>query len=633
MKKAHSRPAYVLLWLNSKIDRLVEELFPAKSFFVFITSAFTVALSLIMAFYLRFEFQFPLDEIYSLEKVLPVAILIKLVVFQFFRLYSGMWRYVSIYDLVQIFLANLISSIILFIVVITWHQGYFAGFSRSVLVLDFLICFFAISGKRVLVRVIREASEKSREQKTLRTLIIGSSGAANTLIHTFSMSSGKREIIGILNNDVTPNMSIRGIPFLGKTDEVAKFAKELNISEILLLPPYSTPSNIKQIMDKLENEGISNCTLRMVPAYKDIADGSFDVSHIKNVEIEDLLGRKPVKLDRTEVAAFVKGKRVMITGAGGSIGSELCRQIASYGPEKIVLFELSEFNMYEIDRKLRNSHPALQIVPVIGDVRNFDQVKRALSKNNVDILYHAAAYKHVPLMELNPFAAFETNVLGSHTVVHACEESSVKRMILISTDKAICPTSIMGASKRLAERITLERPGAGTEFVVVRFGNVLDSSGSVIPLFKHQIREGGPITLTSKEVTRYFMSIPEAVDLVLQAGVIGHDRDIMVLEMGEPVKIYDMARRLIELSGLVPDKDIHIKLIGMRPGEKEYEELLADEEKVTRTPFDRICVARKDKLPSAPSVDPGTVRGLIIKNDLESLMDLVKKYIPENKFS
>ena len=633
MKKAHSRPAYVLLWLNSKIDRLVEELFPAKSFFVFITSAFTVALSLIMAFYLRFEFQFPLDEIYSLEKVLPVAILIKLVVFQFFRLYSGMWRYVSIYDLVQIFLANLISSIILFIVVITWHQGYFAGFSRSVLVLDFLICFFAISGKRVLVRVIREASEKSREQKTLRTLIIGSSGAANTLIHTFSMSSGKREIIGILNNDVTPNMSIRGIPFLGKTDEVAKFAKELNISEILLLPPYSTPSNIKQIMDKLENEGISNCTLRMVPAYKDIADGSFDVSHIKNVEIEDLLGRKPVKLDRTEVAAFVKGKRVMITGAGGSIGSELCRQIASYGPEKIVLFELSEFNMYEIDRKLRNSHPALQIVPVIGDVRNFDQVKRALSKNNVDILYHAAAYKHVPLMELNPFAAFETNVLGSHTVVHACEESSVKRMILISTDKAICPTSIMGASKRLAERITLERPGAGTEFVVVRFGNVLDSSGSVIPLFKHQIREGGPITLTSKEVTRYFMSIPEAVDLVLQAGVIGHDRDIMVLEMGEPVKIYDMARRLIELSGLVPDKDIHIKLIGMRPGEKEYEELLADEEKVTRTPFDRICVARKDKLPSAPSVDPGTVRGLIIKNDFESLMELVKKYIPENKFS
>ncbi len=595
------------------------------------TSSFTVAISIVLAFYLRFEFQFPVDEIKSLEKVIPIAILTKLIIFHFFHIYSGMWRYVSIYDLVQIFLANLVSSIILFIIVATWQQEYFAGFSRSVIVLDFMICFFAISGKRVLVRVIREASAKSKEQKTLRTLIIGSSGASNTLIHTFSINPGKREIIGILNNDVTPNVSIRGVPFIGKTDEVARFVKELNISEILLLPPYSTPGNIRTVMDRLESLDITDCNLRMIPSYKDIAEGSFDVSHIKNVEIEDLLGRKPVKLDRTEVAAFVKGKSVMVTGAGGSIGSELCRQLAAYGPSKIVLFEISEFNLYEIDRNLRNSHPEIEIISLIGDIRNFDNVSNALRNNHIDILYHAAAYKHVPLMEANPFASIETNVLGSDAVVRACEAGLVKRMIMISTDKAVCPTSIMGASKRLAERIILERGQAGSEFVVVRFGNVLDSSGSVIPLFKEQIKKGGPVTVTSKDMTRYFMSIPEAVDLVLQAGVIGHDRDIMVLEMGEPVKIYDMARKLIELSGLAPDKDIKIDIVGLRPGEKEYEELLADEEKVSRTPFDRICVARKEKIPSAPPVDTDVIREIIARNDVDGIRRLLKEYIPENK--
>ncbi|MEM4248592.1 MAG: nucleoside-diphosphate sugar epimerase/dehydratase, partial [Candidatus Nanoarchaeia archaeon] len=546
----------------------------------------------------------------------------------------GMWRYVSIYDIVQIFLANVVSSAILFFIVSYWQTGYFAGFSRSVIILDFLICFFAVSGKRVLVRIIREASARSKEQKTLRTLIIGSTSAANTLIHTFAMNPGKREIIGILNDDVSSNMSIRGIPFLGKTDDVAKFAKELDISEILLLPPYSTPAKIKDIMERLENANIADCRLRMIPSYHDIAEGNIDVSNIRNVEIEDLLGRKPVRLDRTEVAQFVKGKSILVTGAGGSIGSELCRQIAAYCPKTLVLLDISEFNLYEIDRKLRNSHPDLEICSIIADVRNYARLLRAMEYHKVEIVYHAAAYKHVPLMEANPLSAIEVNVIGSDAVVRACEDAhTVKRMIMISTDKAVCPTSVMGASKRLAERIILERPAGKAEFVVVRFGNVLDSSGSVIPLFKEQIRNGGPVTVTSENVTRYFMSIPEAVDLVLQAGVIGHDRDIMVLDMGEPVRIYDMAKKLIELSGFVPDKDIKIKVIGLRPGEKEYEELLADEEKVSRTPFDRICVARKDKIPSAPPVDVSLLRKLCEQENLGEIRKILKTWIPENKLS
>ncbi len=619
-----------IVWLNSQLEEIVEKLFPAKTFFVFVTSAFTIAISFLMAFYLRFEFQFPVNEVVSLERALPLVIALKLVVFYLFRIYNGMWRYVSIHDLLQIFLANLVSSVLLFAIILTWRQQYFIGFSRSVLILDFLICFFAISGKRVLSRIIREAAAKGRRDETIKTLILGSSGSCNSVIQAFSSGMGNRHIIGIIDSNMNPGVSIRGIPVLGEPERTGYFAKKLKISEILLLPPYSNPSTIREIMNQLDEENTS-CTLRMVPVYADIAAGKINVSHLKNVEIEDLLGRKPVKLDRTDVAAFVKGKKIMITGAGGSIGSELSRQIAAYSPESIVLFELSEFNLYDISRKLRNSYPGIRIVSVIGDVRSPEDVSKALSGNNVEVVYHAAAYKHVPLMEENPQMALGTNILGSSVLFEECERNHVKRMVMISTDKAICPTSIMGASKRIAERLCLERPKKSTEFIVVRFGNVLDSSGSVIPLFKQQIKEGGPITVTSKNVVRYFMSIPEAVDLLLQAGTIGNDRDIMVLEMGEQIKIYDMAKKLIELSGLVPGKDIEIRITGLRPGEKEYEELLTDEEKVQRTPFDRIYVARKMDMQQVP-VDLGKIRELSKSNDMKAIKDLLRSYIPENKF-
>ena len=619
-----------IIWMNSQIEEIVVKLFPAKTFFVFVTSAFTVAISFLMAFYLRFEFQFPAIEIVSLQRALPIVVLVKLIVFYLFRLYSGMWRYVSIHDLMQIFFANLLSTALLFIIILTWRQEYFIGFSRSVLVLDFLICFFAISGKRVLSRVIREAASKGKGDDVIKTLVIGSSSSCNSVIQTFSSGWGNRQIIGMIDNETNQGVSLRGVPVLGELGRTGYYAKKLKISEILLLPPYSNPSTIREIMNQLDEKNAS-CTLRMVPAYADIAAGKINVSHLKNVEIEDLLGRKPVKLDRTEVAEFVRGKKIMVTGAGGSIGSELCRQLSAYSPECLVLFELSEFNLYEISRKLCKSHPELKIVSIIGDVRSVENVSKAISENKVEVVYHAGAYKHVPLMEENPQMALGTNIIGTSVLIETCERLNVKRMVMISTDKAICPTSIMGATKRVAERLCLERPPKSTEFIVVRFGNVLDSSGSVIPLFKQQIKEGGPVTVTSKDVVRYFMSIPEAVDLVLQAGTIGHDRDIMVLEMGEQVRIYDMARKLIELSGLLPDKDIEIKITGLRPGEKEYEELLTDKEKVQRTPFDRIYVARKQDNPPVP-VDLDKIRELVRTNDIKGIRELLRAYIPENKF-
>ncbi len=616
--------------LNRLIEILVGRLFPLKTLLVFVTSGFTVALSVLLAFYLRF-FEFRPDEIESLERLLPVAIAVKLLVFALFRIYSGMWRYVSIHDLVRIFLANVVASAILFVAVMIWHTTYFAGLSRPVLVLDFMICFAAISGKRVLTRIIREAAGRSRDpaDKAVRTLILGSPQAANKLIHSVG-SDGRRDLLGILTEGVRPGQSLRGVRILGGIAETGGWARQLVVSEILLLPPYSTPAGIREIMSQLERED-TQCTLRMVPDYTAIADGQIDVSHIRNVEIEDLLGRQPVKLDRTDVATFVRGKSIMVTGAGGSIGGELCRQLAAYGPARLTLFELSEFNLYDLTRRLRQAHTGLPLASVIGDVRDPAQLRRALVGNGVEVVFHAAAYKHVPLMEDNPARALETNVLGTAATLAAAEAAGVRRFVLISTDKAVCPSSVMGASKRLAERVALERPAVGTEFVVVRFGNVLDSSGSVIPLFKQQIREGGPVTVTSENVVRYFMSIPEAVDLLLQAAVIGHDRDIMVLEMGQQVRIYDMARRLIELSGLTPGKDIEIRITGLRPGEKEYEELLTDEEKVERTPFDRIYVARKDPATRAP-VDLDAIRDLAAEADPGQIRVALAALIPENKF-
>ena len=618
----------LMLDLNDKLENLIEFLIPVRTLLVFVSTLFTVILSFLLAFYFRHDFSFHSKEAQFIPRVLLVVVVIKMTVFLFFKLYEGMWRYVSISDMLKILVANVIASFFIISGLYYWRIGFCPGFSLNVLVVDFLLCFLAMSGKRIITRIIRESASKASGQQDIRTILVGTNDGLNHLIQTFSANPSKRRIIGVLSDEMKIGHSLRGVSVIGKTSSAAKCAKKHNASEILLLPPFSMPANIKAIMEDLEKRE-KNCELRMVPSYMDIANGDINVSHIKEVEIEDLLGRKPVRLDRTDVAEFVKGKNIMVTGAGGSIGSELCHQLASYAPDRLVLFELSEYNLYAITDRLRNSHPDVEVVSIIGDVRTQSDIENALLKNKITTVFHAAAYKHVPLMEANPGMALKTNVAGTANLAEVAEKCKIDRMVIISTDKAVNPTSIMGGTKRIAERIVLERPKKKTEFVVVRFGNVLGSSGSVIPRFKQQLKDGGPLTVTSKDVVRYFMSIPEAVDLLLQAGTIGHDRDIMVLEMGEQIRIYDMARKLIELSGMNPDRDIEIKITGMRPGEKEYEELLTDEEKVDRTPYDRIYVAKKQKT-EAPPVSLEKL--LKTDDDHAAIRKAFAELIPENMF-
>jgi len=619
-----------IMELNNFLERTVTFLIPVRTGLVFISSLFTVILSFLLAFYFRHDFTFSVPESEYITKVIYFVIAVKLIVFFIFRLYEGMWRFVSISDIIRIFTANFISSAIIITGLYFFRASYAPGFSLNVVVIDFLICFFAMCGKRIVTRIIREAASKASGQQDIRTILVGKSDNLNQLIQAFSANPSKRRIIGVLADDLKTGHSLRGVTILGKPYSAAKCAKKHNASEILLLPPYSTPSNIKKILNDLEERNKS-CDLRMIPSYMDIAEGDINISHIKEVEIEDLLGRKPVQMNRDDVAQFVKGRTIMISGAGGSIGSELCIQLAAYQPEKLILFELSEYNLYEISNRLNDKYQNLNIVSIIGDVREKNDIKQALEANKVQVIFHAAALKHVPLMEANPAMAVRTNVFGSVNIADMAEKCSVERMVMISTDKAVNPTSVMGATKRLAERIILERPKGKTDFVVVRFGNVLGSSGSVIPRFKEQLRSGGPLTVTSKEVVRYFMSIPEAVDLLLQAAVIGNDRDIMVLAMGEQINIYEMAKKLIELSGLEPDVDIKIKITGLRPGEKKYEELLTDEEKVDCTPYDRIYVAKKLKT-SATEISLEHLKNLLNEKDPRHLKNEISIYIPENKF-
>ncbi len=616
----------LMVKLNAKLESLVETLVPVRTALVFVSTLFTVVLSFLLAFYIRHEFTFATEEATFIPKILLVVVVVKMVVFHFFRLYEGMWRYVSISDLWRMLMGNLVGSAIVLAVVAWGRHRFTPGFSLNVLVVDCMLCFLAMSGKRVLMRVVRESAAKAGGQKLVRTLLLGSPDSLNTFLQALGAAPSKHKIIGLLSDNMKIGHSMRGVPVLGKTTSAAKCAVKHDASEILLLPPYSTPSVIRSVLDDLERRE-KNCELRMVPSYADIADGKIDVSHVKEVEIEDLLGRKPVRLDRKDVAEFARGHSIMVTGAGGSIGRELCMQLAAYKPSKLVLFELSEYNLYSITEDL-SATTDMKIEQVLGDVRNASDLDAAISRNNVHAIFHAAAYKHVPIMEENAVMAVRTNIFGTATLADIAEKHAVERVVIISTDKAVNPTSVMGATKRVAERVVLERPAKGTEFVVVRFGNVLGSSGSVIPRFKKQLRNGGPITVTSKNMVRYFMSIPEAVDLLLQAAAVGKDRDIMVLEMGKPVKIYDMARRLIELSGLAPEKDIDIEIIGMRPGEKEFEELLTDEERVDKTPYDKIYVGKK-RPGKAPQIDLGKLASL---NSPKDIRDTLAELVPENQF-
>ncbi len=594
-----------------------------------------LAVSYFLAFFLRFEGEIPSPEFQVMLQTFPALALISLLLFAFFRLYSGLWVFVSLDDLVRILSALVVSTNIFMGSVFILLGMTFQGFPRSIFVLQFLVMAGWMAGGRLAMRWLRERRLVSRGAKPSekRSIIVGNMEDVDHLLHALGQEHGDiGRFAGIVSDErAAHHLTIRGICIFGSVDKVGTVAKDTGAQCVLILPPYTRPKAMSEIVENCEKAGAA-CVFRMVPSAAELAAGSIELSSLRTVELEDLLGRPEITFDHESVRQMIAGKAVMITGAGGSIGSELTRQVAHYAPAKLVLMDTSEFNLYTIEQELGSSMPELRFACVTGDCGDPVYARSVLKRHGVQVIYHAAAYKHVPMMEENVAACILNNTLGTAHLAEQAELCGVERFVLISSDKAVRPTSVMGASKRLAERFIQERPvvkDTKTCFVMVRFGNVLGSSGSVVPLFRRQIMEGGPVTVTTPKMTRFFMSIPEAVDLVLQAGVVGQDRDIMVLEMGNPMKIVDLARRMIELSGLRVGEDIDIVFTGMRHGEKEYEELMTDGEDVVKTSFDKIWVMRRADAASGPPMDLDLLARLVDERNDAQLRKELKRLVPE----
>lgn len=544
-------------------------------------------------------------------------------------MYHSLWKFISINELEHILGANAIS----FLLQIAETFMLSCVMPRSYYFFQIIIQTILTVAVRFSYRFIRYSKEAraqrvSGSKKQKRVMIIGAGEAGRIIIKEIMSSKYlSMKVCCLIDDDANKKgCYINGVRIVGNRNTILKNVQKYEIDTIIFAIP-SAPLEMKR--DILEICKMSSCELKILPGVYQLIDGELNVSKLRNVEITDLLGRDPIQINLDEIMGYVKNRVVMVTGGGGSIGSELCRQIVRYQPKRLIIFDIYENNAYDIQQELKHSYPELDLVVLIGSVRNTNRMNTVFAKYRPDIVYHAAAHKHVPLMEDSPNEAIKNNVFGTYKTAKAASENGVKRFVLISTDKAVNPTNIMGASKRLCEMIiqTLNKM-SDTEFVAVRFGNVLGSNGSVIPLFKKQIAEGGPVTVTHKDIIRYFMTIPEAVSLVLQAGAYAKGGEIFVLEMGEPVKIDDMARNLIRLSGYTPDVDIKIKYTGLRPGEKLYEELLMAEEGLKDTANKLIHIGKPIELDEKNFFHQLAELKEACYRDDEKIKEIVQKMVP-----
>lgn len=553
-----------------------------KRLFLICYDACAVFVAAFFALWLRYEFVFRNIEKKYLDrlwKCLPLLIASAILVFVLFKLYSSLWAYAGAMEVFNVTVACVSEGILSIGIVALVHHGVDTPLPRSFYILYGGILWILILLSRFAYRALRSFVDwRQYRNEQRKVLIVGAGDAGNALIKEIRNSRHlNMNIVGVID-DAQSKIGgyIHGIKILGDRNKIIDIAEKTGAKEIIIAIPSASPGELKELLDICKQ---TNCELKKLPGIYQFVNGDVSVSNLKNVDVNDLLGREPIKVDLTSILDYVSGKVIMVTGGGGSIGSELCRQIASHNPKQLVLVDIYENSTYDIQQELRNSFPRLNLVVLIASVRNTKRMDVIFEKYKPDIVYHAAAHKHVPLMEDSPNEAVKNNVLGTWKVVQAADRWKVKRFVMISTDKAVNPTNIMGATKRICEMIiqTYDKH-SDTEFVAVRFGNVLGSNGSVIPLFKKQIEAGGPVTVTHPDIIRYFMTIPEAVSLVLQAGAYAKGGEIFVLDMGEPVKILDLAKNLIRLSGHKPGDDIKIEFTGLRPGEKLYEEMLMDEE-------------------------------------------------------
>lgn len=545
-----------------------------------------VYMAAILALLIRFELKFSGEMLRYWGVINPYMLLIipvSLLIFAICHMYSSLWSYAGANEMVNIVVACVLASVSQ-VVIVTYIPPLDKGMPRSYYLLFCVTLFVLEFASRFAYRMIRSIANK-RVEAGIKTnvMIVGAGLAGEALIREITNSCyvNKKVVCVIDDTPAKVGNYIHGIRIVGNRHAIPEAAKKYNIDEIMIAIPSASAEEIKEILDICKETG---CKLKRLPGLYQLVNGDVSVSSLKDVDVNDLLGREPIKVDLDSIMGYVSDKVVLVTGGGGSIGSELCRQIAGHHPRQLVIVDIYENTTYDIQNELKEKYPGLNLVVLIASVRNTKRMDLIFKKYRPDIVYHAAAHKHVPLMEDSPNEAVKNNVLGTWKVVQAADKWGVKRFVMISTDKAVNPTNIMGATKRICEMIiqTYDKRSK-TEFVAVRFGNVLGSNGSVIPLFKKQIEHGGPVTVTHPDIIRYFMTIPEAVSLVLQAGAYAKGGEIFVLDMGEPVKILDLARNLILLSGHKPDEDIKITFTGLRPGEKLYEEMLMKEEGMQNT--------------------------------------------------
>ena len=562
-----------------------------RVFGLFIADIFTIVLSVYGALVLRFNG--PIETMYLQRAnsiIIPILIVCYGILYAF-EMYKGIWKYASIAELWNIIFSSITST--LAIIVISYITGNTLPASCYLMILA--IFLLGLCGSRYSYRLIRMfrreyMSNKTREKE--RVLIYGAGSAGEKILREITNSTGlHKEVVCFIDDDDNKwARKIHNVRIKGGRDILKLVCKEEKIDEIIVAMPAANHKKLAEVLNACKE---TKCRLKRVPGYYQILNGDVHLSDLKDVEVQDLLGRDQIEVNLSEIMEYVKDKVVMVTGGGGSIGSELCRQIAASNPKQLIIVDIYENNAYEIQQELIRKYPQLNLVVLIASVRNTERIDSIFEKYRPNIVYHAAAHKHVPLMEVSPNEAIKNNVFGTYRTAQAADKYGVEKFVLISTDKAVNPTNVMGASKRMCEMvIQMMNRQSKTNFVAVRFGNVLGSNGSVIPLFKKQIAEGGPVTVTDPNIIRYFMTIPEAVSLVLQAGAYARGGEIFVLDMGEPVKIVDLATNLIKLSGYKPGEDIEIKFTGLRPGEKMYEELLMSEEGLKKTANKMIYIGK-----------------------------------------
>ncbi len=566
---------------------------------ILLADALSVVAAHLLSLLVRFDFRiYDIPQMYvdNIVYMLPIAIVTTLAVYYIFRLYHSIWRFASLTEVYRIIGAYFVIAIFLF----TENRIERFNLPRSCMFMAIILNVIFCMGIRFSYRIFRGSFFRINPMdKELidraNIMIIGAGSAGRELITDLKLKREYKIRVIIDDNKTTWGRYLNGIRIGGGRDKIIELCEKYDIDRIIFAIPSANDHDRRDILNICKETG---CKLQTVPGLAQIVSEEVSISKIRDVSIEDLLERDEIKVNNSEIFEAIKGKTIMVTGGGGSIGSELCRQIAASAPRMLIIFDIYENNAYAIEQELKRKYPELKVEALIGSVRNTDRINNVLEEYRPDIIYHAAAHKHVPVMEKSPNEAIKNNVFGTYKTAVAAARFGVKRFVLISTDKAVNPTSLMGASKRICEMIIqmMDRKSSGTCFTAVRFGNVLGSNGSVIPLFKQQIAEGGPVTVTDKDIVRYFMTIPEAVSLVLQASFYATGGEIFILDMGKPVRIDDMARNLIKLSGYKPDEDIKIVYTGLRPGEKLYEELLMDEEGKEKTANNMIYIGHPIKM-------------------------------------